>query len=381
MPSWQSIRFRLSVQYSAIVFGLGGALLGLVYLALQRWLRSQTMSGYIMSNQAVRLPNGEVVNVGLLEEKQVRAIESIYNEMVLDEVAQFTIIAVAALFMLSLVVGWVMSGRALKPIEDIATVARDIQASDLGRRIDLDGPDDELTRLANTFDEMLERLDRAFRSQREFLADTSHDLRTPLAVIKSNVELVASDPDATVQDWERAGEVVGRNSEKMSVMIDGLLAAARFQTGKAQAVTLDLASLVSAKASEFAPVASREDVVLHVVATTALVQGVEVSLDRALSNLLDNALKAAPAGTAIRVGSGVVDRWAWFGVADDGPGLTPDSENIGLGLSIVSQIADAHGGRLASFPGTEASGTNMVVWIPTEDSGPEPPASTPFSPA
>lgn len=378
MPSWQSIRFRLSVQYSAIVFGLGGALLGLVYLALQRWLRSQTMSGYIMSNQAVRLPNGEVINVGLLEEKQVRAIESIYNEMVLDEVAQFTIIAVGALFMLSLVVGWVMSGRALKPIEDIATVARDIQASDLSRRIDLDGPDDELTRLASTFDEMLERLDRAFRSQREFLADTSHDLRTPLAVIKSNVELVASDSGATVQDWERAGEVVGRNSEKMSVMIDGLLAAARFQTGKAQAVTLNLASLVSAKASEFAPVASREDVALQVVGTTALVQGVEVSLDRALSNLLDNALKAAPAGTAIRVGSGVVDRWAWLGVADDGPGLAPDSDNIGLGLSIVSQIADAHGGRLASFPGTEANGTNMVVWIPTEDSGLEPPASTPF---
>lgn len=378
MPSWQSIRFRLSVQYSAVVFGLGGAVLGLVYLALRRWLRSQTMSGYIMSNQAVRLPNGEVLNVGLLEEKQVRAIESIYNEMVLDEVAQFTIIALVALFMLSLVVGWVMSGRALKPIEDIATVARDIQASDLSRRIDLDGPDDELTRLANTFDEMLERLDRAFSSQREFLADTSHDLRTPLAVMQSNVELVESDPAATVADWERAGSIVGRNIEKMTVMIDGLLAAARLQTGKAQAMTVNLASLVEAKAAEFSPVAAGKGVELEAVATTALIQGVEVSLDRALSNLLDNALKAAPARSVIRVGSGVVDRWAWIGVADGGPGLAPESDNIGLGLSIVSQIAQAHGGELASFPDSEGTGTNMVVWIPTADSGAEPPASTPF---
>ena len=319
-----------------------------------------------------------MLNVGLLEEKQVRAIESIYNEMVLDEVTQFTIIALVALFMLSLVVGWVMSGRALKPIEDIATVARDIQASDLSRRIDLDGPDDELTRLANTFDEMLERLDRAFSSQREFLADTSHDLRTPLAVMQSNVELVESDPAASVADWERAGSIVGKNIEKMSVMIDGLLAAARLQTGKAQAMTVNLASLVEAKAAEFLPVAAGKSVELEVVATTALIQGVEVSLDRALSNLLDNALKAAPAQSAIRVGSGVVDRWAWIGVADDGPGLAPESDNIGLGLSIVSQIAQAHGGELASFPDSEGTGTNMVVWIPTADSGAQPPASTPF---
>ncbi len=378
MPSWQSIRFRLSVQYSAIVFGLGGALLGLVYLALQRWLRSQTMAGYIMSNQAFELPGGEVVNVGELEEKQVHAIESIYNEMVLDEVAQFTFVALGALFMLSLVVGWVMSGRALKPIDDIAGVARDIQASDLSRRIALDGPDDELSRLADTFDAMLERLDRAFSSQRDFLADTSHDLRTPLAVIQSNVELVASDPTATVGDWERTGEVVRRNVKKMSVMIDDLLAAARLQSGKAQAVTVDLSSLIEAKAAEFSPIASAKGVNVEVLATTAMVQGVEVSLDRALSNLLDNALKAAPTGSTIEIGCGIVDQWAWMGVSDEGPGLADeDPGGFGLGLSIVSQIAESHGGRMAPF---SDGPTQMVVWLPTGDSVHAPPADTPFPP-
>ena len=318
MTSFQTIRFRLSVQYSAVVFGLGGALLGLVYLALQRWLRSETMTGYIMSNQSVRLGSGEVINVGALDEAQVHAIESIYNEMVLDEVARFTIIALVALFLLSLVVGWVMSGRALKPIDDISSVAMDIQASDLSRRIDLEGPEDELTRLARTFDEMLERLERAFQSQRDFLADTSHDLRTPLAVIQSNVELVGTDRAATVEDWERTGEIVGRNVKKMAVMIDGLLAAARLQIGKAESVAVDVGGLIEAKAAEFAPVASAAGVELRTEVDHVTAQGVEVSLDRALTNLVDNAIKAAPAGSFVVLGCGRAEGWLWIGVGDEG---------------------------------------------------------------
>ena len=293
MPSWQSIRFRLSVQYSAVVFGLGGAVLGLVYLALQRELRSQTMTSVIVTGQRVVLSDGRVVIMPPLEEVERRAIESVYNEMVLNRVAQFTFIALVALSLLSIVVGWIMSGRVLKPVEEITTVAREIQASDLSRRIDLDGPDDELTRLANTFDGMLERLDRAFTSQRRFLADTSHDLRTPLAVIRSNVEVVADDPDAQMADWERAGGIIRRNAAKMSSMIDGLLAAARLQSGRAQAVTLDLAVLVEAKAAEFEPVASEKNLVVTSVVSPAVVQGVEVSLDRALTNLLDNEIGRA----------------------------------------------------------------------------------------
>lgn len=379
MPSWQSIRFRLSVQYSAVVFGLGGAVLGLVYLALQRELRSQTMT--IVTGQRVVLSDGRVVIMPPLEEVEQMAIESLYNEIVLNRVARFTFIALVALSLLSIVVGWIMSGRVLKPVEEITTVAREIQASDLSRRIDLDGPDDELTRLANTFDGMLERLDRAFTSQRRFLADTSHDLRTPLAVIRSNVEVVADDPDAQMADWERAGGIIRRNAAKMSSMIDGLLAAARLQSGRAQAVTLDLAVLVEAKAAEFEPVASEKNLVVTSVVSPTLVQGVEVSLDRALTNLLDNAHRAAPIGSTIVVGCGVSDGWAWLGVEDQGPGLPDENEGaqIGLGLSIVTQIAEAHGGALASFPGREGEGATMVVWIPTETAEEVPPGFSPFT--
>jgi signal transduction histidine kinase len=381
MPSWQSIRFRLSVQYSALVFGLGGALLGLVYLAVQRGLRSQAMMAHLWEGRRVILESGQVVVLPSYREVEVRAIESIYNEIVLDEVAKFTFLAIGLLFLLSIVVGWVMSGRVLKPVGEITTVAHEIQASDLSRRIALQGPDDELKRLADTFDEMLERLDLAFSSQRQFLADTSHDLRTPLTVIRSNVELVTDDPGATLDEWRHAGEVIRRNSEKMSNMIQDLLAAARMQTAKAQSVEVDLSRLVAAKVTDFAPVAAERDVSIVGLGPGAGVPGVEIALDRALSNLVENAVKAAPPGTEVVVGSGLVGGWAWLGVADSGAGMGGQAtDRVGLGLAIVTQIAEGHGGRLVAFPGGGESGTAMVLWLPVGP-GPEgePPSDSPFT--
>lgn len=380
MPSWQSIRFRLSVQYSALVFGLGGGLLGLVYLAIQRWLRSQTMMATVITGQRVVLLDGTVVLVPEMKEIEARAIESIYNEIVLDRVAQFTLLALGALFLLSMMVGWVMSGRVLKPVGEITEVAREIQASDLSRRIALTGPDDELKRLGDTFDEMLGRLDIAFSSQRQFLADTSHDLRTPLTVIRSYVELVADDPEAGLEEWREAGGVIRRNAEKMSAMIADLLASARLQTGRAQSVTVDIAEMVVSKVADFSPVAAAWGVEVGARPGPALVLGVEVALDRALSNLIENAIKVAPSGSTVLVGCGVEDGWGWFGVRDQGPGLSPEpGDRAGLGLSIVTQIAEGHGGSLATFAGEGARGTTMVVWLPGGDRDGLPPDHSPLT--
>jgi signal transduction histidine kinase len=361
MRAWNSLRFRLSVQYSAIVFGLGGVLLGLVYLVLRNWLRGQTMTRFVWSGREVVVDGVEVV-LPTIAAQEVRAFESVYYELFLNQVAKATLIALAALFLLSMLVGWIMSGRVLKPVAEITNVARDIQASDLSRRIALEGPEDEITRLADTFDGMLERLDRAFSSQRRFLADTSHDLRTPLAVIRSNVEVVADDEAATVADWQEVGGIVQRNTEKMSEMIDGLLATARLQTGKAQAVVLSLDDLVAA---------------------TAVVEGVAVSLDRAFTNLLDNAIVVSQPGFEIKLGSGMDGAWAWMAVADQGPGLPeePEGGRIGLGLSIVEQIAEAHEGALVSSPGAAGKGTMMTIWLPADGAeGVPPDRPAPLSP-
>lgn len=380
MPAWQSIRFRLSVQYSALVFGLGGAVLGLLYLAVERGLASEDMMHEMVEGREVLLGDGTTHVLGHYEQVEVEAIETIYNEIALNRVAQYTLIAIAVLFVLSIIIGWIMSGRVLKPVGEITTVAREIQASDLSRRIGLQGPDDELKRLADTFDEMLERLDTAFSSQRQFLADTSHDLRTPLTVIRSNVELVADDPGAGIEEWQEAGVVIRRNAERMSEMIAGLLATARMQTGKAQSVTFDLADLVEAKVADLAPLAAARSVGIVGRAGAAEVLGVEVAIDRALTNLVDNAIKVAPEHSKVIVASGVENRWAWLAVVDSGPGLPDDpGDQVGLGLSIVTQIAKSHGGGLSSFAGSNGTGTTMVLWIPTGPGSGDHPESSPFT--
>lgn len=383
MPSpFQSIRFRLSVLYSAVVFGIGGLVLGVLYLVVRSGLRRQTMTGLVLRPGAQLEYGGITFVLPRLEEQEFRTVESVVKEFVLDQIAAGTLRALAAMFLLSLVVGWFLAGWALRPIDRITRVAAEIQATDLSRRIALRGPDDELTRLAATFDSMLDRLDRAFASQRRFLADTSHDLRNPLAVIRSNLDLALSDPDATVEDWRESGEIALRAAERMASMIDDLLATARLEGGRSIRVDLDLGEVASGTVEAMRARALASGHGIGVVTGPAPARADRDAITRALSNLLDNALAAAPPGTSIEVETGTDSGWSWMAVADRGPGIDPavvrgdSSESAGMGLSIVREVARGHAGRLEPFerPGR---GTVMVLWIPSGPSGPPPPGGPP----
>ena len=375
---FRSIRFRLSALYSAVVFGLGGVILALLYVAVRWQLTRQTETRLVISGQQVQLGRFRLIVDPRLEEAQVRTLESMFNQFVLDQLARYTLLAIGLLFLISLVVGWVIAGRALAPVDRISQVAREIEASDLSRRIALPGPDDELTRLASTFDGMLDRLEGAFKSQRQFLADTSHDLRTPLSVIRSNVEVALEDPTPTVEEWIATGEIVVRNAERMGTMIDGLLAAARFQNGQAVMVTIDLAGLTREAAGDLTASAAATDVALAVISEPAVVHAEPTSLTRALNNLIDNAVRVAPKGSALRIASGQVDGWAYLAVADQGPGFEPARVGSGLGLSIVEQVAQLHGGKFAVFPRhAQGRGSTTVIWLPTDTTSGPPPVENP----
>jgi signal transduction histidine kinase len=375
---FRSIRFRLSALYSAVVFGLGGIILGLLYIAVRWQLTSQTETRLVIRGQQVQLGQFQLIVDPRLEEAQVRTLESMFNQFVLDQLARYTLLAIGLLFLISLVVGWVIAGRALAPVDRISQVAREIEASDLSRRIALPGPDDELTRLASTFDGMLDRLEGAFKSQRQFLADTSHDLRTPLSVIRSNVEVALDDPTPTVEEWKATGEIVVRNAERMGTMIDGLLAAARFQNGQAAMVTIDLAGLTREVAGDLTASAAVTDIALGVMSDPVLVQAEPVSLTRALGNLIDNALRMAPPGSDLRIASGQVDGWAYLAVADQGPGFDLARTASGLGLSIVEQVTQLHGGRFTVFSRKSPSGgSTTVIWLPTDGTSGPPPDQNP----
>jgi len=360
---FRSIRFRLSILYSSVVFGLGAAILGVIYYFVRQNLREVPL----ISDRFATIVNGQLVVVQQVGVDRLRAMEQAITKIALERLADYVLIGLGVLFLLSLVVGWVIAGRALRPVASMTTVARDIQASDLSRRIDHRGPDDELGQLADTFDQMLDRLDAAFRSQRRFLADTSHDLRTPLAVIRSNIDVLADDPSATVEEWREAGDVVTRNAERMSGMIDDLLAAARFEARAAARLTVDLAELVSESATELTPRGAEMGVTVEANPLPAVVEGAPEAIHRAITNLADNALKASPPGGKVVIASGSKDGWSWVAVADEGEGIDPaivaEKTGGGLGLAIVHQIVDAHGGRLAAHRGQEG-GTTMVIWLP-----------------
>ncbi|MGQ0849365.1 MAG: sensor histidine kinase [Actinomycetota bacterium] len=377
---FRSIRFRLSAMYSAVVFGLGGAILGLLYVAIRWQLTRQTETRLVIRGRQLELGQFHLIIDPRLEEAQVRTLESLFNQFVLDQLARYTLVALGLLFLISIVVGWIIAGRALAPVNRITQVAREIEASDLSRRIDLRGPDDELSRLGATFDGMLDRLETAFRAQRTFLADTSHDLRTPLSVIRSNVDVTLDDPDSSVEEWRATGEIVVRNADRMGSMIDGLLAAARFQNGQASMVAVDLLGLISTVAADHEAAAGHAGVRIEMVSNPVTVHGDPLSLHRAVANLVDNALRAAPPESTLRIGSGQLDGWAYLAVNDQGPGFDPATFTSGLGLGIVEQVALLHGGKLVvQTRRAEPSGTTTVVWLPLETDG-DPPSTDPLLP-
>jgi signal transduction histidine kinase len=368
-----SIRVRLTVLYSVVLFGLAALVVSGVYLGLSRSLAKQPVSHrYIVT----RTPSGLVV-----QEAEFQSFERLVNQRALDQLRNYTFGALGFLFVTSLGVGWVVAGRVLAPIERITAVARDIQATDLSRRIDLNGPNDELKRLADTFDDMLARIDDAFEGQRRFIHEASHELRNPLAVIRTNLDVALADPEASADDLRRTANVVHRTAERMSRLVDELLTYARRDAVVAVREPLDVGPLVSEAVEEFTAPADARHLRLEQATSSGLwVKGDRHALRQALANLVANAVRLAPEGTTVRVAAGREREWVWLAVEDQGPGIEPELQDrvferfwrgdgqssdgrSGLGLTIVRQIAEGHGGqvRLASEPG---KGSAFVIWLP-----------------
>lgn len=384
VPSWLgSIRFRIALLYTVFLFGLATIVVGAIYLGISRSLDDTVYSVYV----GQRTPQGVVV-----QEQQFQTVEGVVNQRTLDTLRRYTFGSLTVLFVASFGVGWLVAGRVLRPIGRITQVAREIQATDLSRRIDLGGPDDELRRLADTFDAMLARIDDAFESQRDFIHEASHELRNPLAVIRTNLDVALADPDASAADLRHTAEIVQTSTERMGRLVDDLLVYARKGSLSLETATLDVANVIREAVDEFALSALEQGLTLQAVAPPHLwVVGDRLALRQALGNLLANAIRVSDEGTSVRVSGGRHEAWVWMAVEDQGPGIpATDHERVfqrfyrggatvgagadrsGLGLTIVRQIAEAHGGevRLVS---EEGRGSVFAVWIPAA-AGPLPDA-------
>ncbi|HZB59019.1 MAG TPA: HAMP domain-containing sensor histidine kinase [Actinomycetota bacterium] len=386
LPEWaRSIRFRYTLLYSAVLFGLAAVLVAAIYLVLLMALRGEPVSAGRVCKY------GECIRLVSLSE-----FERLVNSQTLTKLRNYSFGALGVLFVASLGVGWVVAGRVLRPIGRITAVARDIQATDLSRRIELPGPEDELKQLADTFDAMLARLDAAFAAQRQFTADASHELRNPLAIIRTNVDVALTDPHADPDDLRHTITVVKRASDRMARLVDDLLALARRQEPTLEHEPVDLGVAVTEASDDFVvPAAARNIVLDRAIAPGVVVTGDRDALKRAVANLLDNAVRLAPAGSRIRLATGSEGDRAWIAVADEGPGIAPEDQphvfdrfwradkarsradgGTGLGLAIVRQIAQSHGGsiRLQSKVGV---GSSFVIWLPVTTPSAEAPTQPP----
>lgn len=392
LPPWMgSIRVRLTVLYSVVLFGLASLVVLGIYAGVSRTLDQQPIS-----ERPRYTLNGQVIEI-IDQQELARAIEVAGNERALESLREYSFMAMWLLFVGSLGVGYLVAGRVLRPIGRITNVAREIQATDLSRRIDMRGPNDELHQLADTFDAMLARLDAAFESQRRFIQEASHELRNPLAVIRTNLDVVLADPDASVEDLRDVSVVVSRTAARMTTLVDDLLLYARREAPASRAGLVDLTTLAVEAAADFRATAETNGLRLDCVSMPGLwVNADAVAIRQALANLLANAIRHAPPDTAVRVAAGSESGWVWVAVEDQGPGIAPeDQEKVwlrfwrgdrrrareegrsGLGLSIVRQIVARHNGRV-QLVSELGSGSTFVLWFPAveppppDDTGPVP---------
>ena len=311
----------------------------------------------------------------------LRRVEQAVQDQTLQQVRDLSLAALLLLVPVGLAIGWVVAGRVVRPVGTIAGVAREIEATDLSRRIRLGGPPDEMRDLADTFDAMLDRLDRGVRTQRRFVEDASHELRNPLAVIRTTLDVALAEPE-DAEGLRSAAEVARRTADRMSTTVDELMALARTSAQPERRTSVDLAEVVAEVAQEYDAEAATRGVRLSRLAPSGLVVGGDrTALKRAQANLVSNALRVAPSGSVVHCRAGRAGGWLWFGVRDVGRGIAPDDQALvfrrawrdgaptaegdgqGLGLALVRQIAEAHGGTVsvASVPG---HGASFVVWLP-----------------
>jgi signal transduction histidine kinase len=287
-------------------------------------------------------------------------------------------IALALMAALSLWLGWVIAGRALRPLRTITDAAREISASNLHRRLALDGPDDELKQLGTTIDGLLARLETSFAAQRQFVANASHELRTPLTLERTLLELALSDPNASIDSYRHTCEQLLAVGEQQERLIEALLTLSRSQRGLDSRQPVDLAAIAAAAVAA----ADADGLALDTAIQPARTTGNPRLVERLVANLLGNAIRHNVDGGSVSLATATLDDRAVLTVRNTGPKIPADeldrlfqpfqrldgtrtsgANGLGLGLSIVRAIADAHGAAVTARP-RAGGGLDVQIGFP-----------------
>jgi len=279
-------------------------------------------------------------------------------------------------------VGWLVARRITGPVRALADTAEQVAATqDLTTSIPVQG-DDEVGRLARSFNTMLAALSDSRRQQQQLIQDASHELRTPLTSLRTSAELLERGPDIDPDERDRLLAVVASESKELSELVTELVDLATDQRAAAPYTEVALDEIVGRAVRQSRDRTGRE---IALSTEPALVAGDVVLLERMVRNLLDNADKFSPAGTPVEVTLVTVGAAARLVVADHGPGIpAEDQERVfdrfyrsaatrtlpgsGLGLAIVAQVVDAHGGEVRAG-GRDGGGAVLTVVLPLSADG------------
>ncbi|MDL4775016.1 sensor histidine kinase [Actinomadura xylanilytica] len=364
LPSRVSVRLRLTVLYGLLFLMAGALLLFVTYLLVGSILDSVLPDGNLLYSSGK-----EVLNTKILKELTMR------------QLLGRSLVALAGVGIIALVLGYFVADRALSPLQRVTATARRLSGSTLHERIALEGPDDEIKELADTFDAMLERLGQAFDSQRRFVANASHELRTPLAINRTLLEVALGDPEVS-DDLRAVGRTLLATNARHERLIEGLLLLARSERELTTRSPVDLAEVAAAVLENSGRRERDHDVAVHPELTSGTALGDPVLLEHLVTNLVDNAVKHNDDGGEVWIRTGLLDGYATVQVENTGPTVpayevdrlfepfrrlnadrVESAKGAGLGLSIVRSVVLAHRGTVYAAP-RPGGGLIMTVRLP-----------------
>jgi signal transduction histidine kinase len=387
-----SLRARLTLVYAGLFLLTAGLLVGVTYLVTSRLVGrgfgqifvarrlgpAGSGAGATVTAPAPPPPGDPLYEVS----KNVKAQAAAQQQAVLHDLIESSVLTMLALCLLALVLGYLVAGRMLRPLQTVTATARRLSESTLHERIALAGPRDEIKELADTFDGMLDRLHRAFDLQRRFIANASHELRTPLAINRAVIEVALARPEVAEETRELGRKLLGATA-RHERLIEGLLLLARSERELGERTRVDAAELARDAIEEFSAAATEAGVAVTSAFSPATTAGDVVLLERCVANLVENAIKYNRAeGGRVWVMTGQAGGWAYVRVENTGaPIAAPDVQAIfepfrrltrervgsargaGLGLSIVRAVVRAHGGAIDARP-RRGGGLAITVHLP-----------------